>query len=135
MMRYRMMKLFAAVLVAAAISACSSPEARFAEAMARGEEYFATQNYEKARVEYRNALQLKPNDADARFQAGRVAEKLQNLREAVQFYRGTLDIRKDHYEAMAALGRILAIAGAGDQALATVEAVSDRLGRRLGEGS
>lgn len=118
-MRKRWMNLVAVLLVTA-VAACSSPEARFAEAMTRGSEYFASANYDKARVEYRNALQLKPNDAEARFQAGRVAEKQENLREAIQFYRGALAIKPDLYEAMASLGRILAIAGAGDMALETV---------------
>lgn len=125
MIRERLLK-FAAVLLLSAglgagLAACSSPEARFAEAMSRGGEFYAADNFDKARVEFRNALQLKPNDPEARFQAGRVAEKLQNLREAVQFYRGTLDIKPDHFEAMASLGRIFAIAGAGDKALETVE--------------
>jgi tetratricopeptide (TPR) repeat protein len=50
-------------------------------------------NYEKARVEFQNALQISPVDPEARFEMGVVDEKLGKPREAAQFYQATIDVK------------------------------------------
>jgi len=99
------------------VAGCGGAEARRQKALAKGNEYYSAGNYEKARVEFRNALQLTPNDADARYQNGRVLEKLQKYREAVGFYQGALEVRPDFPEARIGLGRLLLFGGVPDRAL------------------
>ncbi|HEV7716542.1 MAG TPA: tetratricopeptide repeat protein, partial [Steroidobacteraceae bacterium] len=103
------------------LSACGGAASRRASHMERGQEFFTAGNYEKARVEFRNALQIMPNDADARYMNGRVAEKLNDLRTAVGMYQGAIDVNADHVQARANLGRLLVFAGAPARALEIVE--------------
>jgi tetratricopeptide (TPR) repeat protein len=92
-------------------------ETRKGEAMKRGQEYFAAQNWEKARVEFRNALQVAPDDAETRFMNARVLEKLNNIPDSARMYQSTIDVAPDHVGARAALGRMLVFAGNADHAL------------------
>ena len=89
--------------------------------MERGREYFAQENYEKARVEFRNALQMSPQDAEARFMTASVSEKLGNINEAARLYQATIEINPDHTQARAALGRLYVFSGVAAKAKELVE--------------
>lgn len=103
------------------LAGCAGAEARRAQAMEKGAEFFAAENYVKARVEFRNALQIAPNDPEARYQSGRVAEQLGEIREAAQFYQGAIDVRTDHPGARADLARLMVMTGAPQRALDTLK--------------
>jgi tetratricopeptide (TPR) repeat protein len=115
----------AAALAAAILSmllvACGGADTRRGEHMQRGQEYFAAENWEKARVEFRNALQVTPDDPNARFMNARVAEKLNNLSDAARLYQATIDVAPDHIQARAALGRMYVFGGAPDRAIEMVK--------------
>jgi tetratricopeptide (TPR) repeat protein len=110
----------AAVSLAISVSACGGADARRATHMDRGQKFFAEGNYDKARVEFRNALQITPNDADARFMNGRVAEKLGDLRSAAGMYQGAIEANPDHLQARANLGRMLVFGGGAQRALEVI---------------
>jgi predicted Zn-dependent protease len=114
-------KRLALVCFAALVAGCSGGEARKASHMAKGETFLAAGNFEKARIEFRNALQIAPNDSAVRFENGVVAEKLGNPREAGQFYQGAIDVAQDNVPARSALGRLYILMGAPAQALETVK--------------
>ncbi len=105
------------LLVAVSLVACGGAADRKARHLENGREFFAASNFEKARVEFRNALQVDPNDAEARFLHGRALEKLGNLREAAGMYQAAIDSNTDHFGARANLGRIFVFAGAPERAL------------------
>jgi tetratricopeptide (TPR) repeat protein len=100
---------------------CGGAESRKARHLQKGEEFLAAGNYEKARVEFRNGLQIAPNDSVARYDNGAVDEKLGNSREAAQFYQGAIDTNGDNIPARAALGRLFLFAGAPEKALETIK--------------
>ena len=62
-----MLRVSMLIVVVLVVAGCSSKAEREARALKRGGEYFAAENWDKARVEYRNALQLVPNDGEARY--------------------------------------------------------------------
>ena len=109
------------LLCALVLCGCGGAEARKARHLEKGEAFFAQKNYEKARIEFRNALQIAPNDSEARFDNGRVDEKLGNPREAVQYYQGAIDSNADNVAARAALGRLFLFGGAPERALETIK--------------
>jgi tetratricopeptide (TPR) repeat protein len=113
--------LAAAVASALAASGCGGAKGREAKHLAKGKAYLADGNFEKARLEFRNALQLVPTDSEARFENGVVDERLGNPREAAQFYQGAIDSNAENVAARAALGRIYVLSGAPDRALEVIK--------------
>jgi tetratricopeptide (TPR) repeat protein len=110
----------AALAAIVALAGCSGGQARKLEFMARGRAFMAQGDYQKARVEFRNALQIAPKDADVRYLNGLVVEKLGESVAAAQFYQGALDERPDDVEACARLARLYFIYGNSKKALELV---------------
>ncbi|MEI8298021.1 MAG: tetratricopeptide repeat protein [Pseudomonadota bacterium] len=115
------LRIVLAALVALGVGGCSSPVEREAKALKKGGEYFVAGNWDKARVEYRNALQIVPNDGEARFRNGLVLEKLGQFREAAQFFIGALEVKPEHREARVRLARIYVGGGVPEKALELVK--------------
>jgi tetratricopeptide (TPR) repeat protein len=113
-------KLVCAVAIASLMAGCGGTEQRKAGYVEKGERYLAERNYEKARVEFRNALQIDPNDGHARYQLGHIAEKLGNPREAAGYYQAVIDQDANDLESRAALGRLYLLGGAPARALELV---------------
>jgi tetratricopeptide (TPR) repeat protein len=122
-MKIRTRSVFALIagLAVLSLAACGGAESRKAQHLAKGEAFLAAENFEKARVEFRNALQIAPKDPTARFDMGLVDEKLDNPREAAQFYQSTIDADPSHFGARAKLARLYLFSGAPDKALALIE--------------
>jgi tetratricopeptide (TPR) repeat protein len=108
------------------VAGCGGAESRKAKHLAKGQTFLAARNFEKARVEFRNALQIEPTDSEARYENGVVDEKLGNFREAAQFYQGALDTNADNVRARASLGRLYLLSGAAEQALGAVKPGFDK---------
>jgi len=114
-------RLVFAVLIAAVIAGCGGPEARKEKSLEASRAFLADNNLDKARVELRNVLQIDPNDAEARYLSGVVAERLENTRQAAAHYRGALDIAPGHEKARAGLAKIYIGAGLPGEAIKIVE--------------
>jgi tetratricopeptide (TPR) repeat protein len=110
-------------LAVLSLSACGGAQSRKAKHMARGESYLAAAKYEKARIEFQNALQIDPTDVEARYENGLVSEKLGRPRDAARFYESVIDVQPDHLEAHAKLARLHLLAGDPDKALELIEPV------------
>jgi tetratricopeptide (TPR) repeat protein len=119
----RVLVLGTMVLVLGAAAGCGGAHARKAAHMEKGRKYLAAQSYEKARIEFRNALQIDPKDAGAYYQTGVAEEKLDHLPQAAQAYQGAIDLapQHDYLDASIALAKLLALYGAPDRALELVK--------------
>jgi predicted Zn-dependent protease len=104
-----------------ALTACGGAQARKAKHLEKGHAYLDAGNYEKARVEFQNALQIAPIDPEARFENGVVDEKLGKNREAAQFYQGVIDVSPDHVGARTNLARLYLFSGAADKTLELIQ--------------
>jgi tetratricopeptide (TPR) repeat protein len=107
-------------VAAITLAACGGAEKRTARHMEKGQQYLAAGNLEKARVEFRNALQIMPNDTAVRYENGLVSARLGNLREAGEFYEAAIEADPDNVAARAALGRLFLYGGQPDRALDTI---------------
>jgi tetratricopeptide (TPR) repeat protein len=110
-----------AVCFIAALAACGGAKSRYQSHLDRGQQYFHAGQYDKASIEFRNALQIEPHDAQARYLIGLTAEKRGNIREAVGAYEAAIEADAGQLEARAALGKLLVLGGAAKQALTTIE--------------
>ena len=108
-------------LACLALQGCGGAAERHARALERGQEYLKARNYAKARVEFSNALQIEPNDADARYYAAVAAEKSNDLRAAAGGYQAALNVDPTHPLAVAAFARLLVFSGLPQRALDLLE--------------
>ena len=105
------------LLTCAALQGCGGAQERRARAIERGQQFLTERNFAKARVEFSNALQIEPNDADARYLAAVAAEKSNDLRAAAQGYQGALNVDATHPRALAAMARLYVFSGLAEQSL------------------
>jgi len=113
-------------LIAVSMTGCGGAQARKARHLEKGQSYLAAGNFEKARVEFQNALQIAPLDPEARFEMGVVDEKLSKIREAASFYQGTLDVSPEHLGARRNLARLYIFSGVPDKALDLIKPALER---------
>lgn len=104
--------LIGLVLLAVVLSACGGKEDRLTKHFDRGVQHLADGDYEKARVEFKNVLQMEPKHVAALYNMGQSFEKLDDLRSAVSFYQRTLEIEPTHFDAKTRLARLFVTGGA-----------------------
>lgn len=73
--------------------------------MQRANVFFADENYEKARVELKNVIQIDPKSAGAYNLLGQVEEGARNLRKAVASYSHAIELSPDYLAPRIRLGR------------------------------
>ncbi|MEW8194679.1 MAG: tetratricopeptide repeat protein [Candidatus Thiodiazotropha sp.] len=87
----------------------------------RGMELFNQGNFTKARLEFKNVLQIDPKDADAYFMFGQIEEKEENWPKAYALFLRATELDPKHVGAQVHLGTIFALAGETDKALAAAK--------------
>lgn len=82
-----LLKSVALVLLAGLLLSCGGKEERKAKYLERGKTYLAEKNYEKAKIEFKNVLQIDPKDAQGYLYLGQVEEKGRNWSNAFGSYK------------------------------------------------
>ncbi len=98
------------------LSACSSPEEKRNTFMEHGKKFEEQGDLIKARLEYKNAVQVDPKCVDCLTQLGQTEFKLKNLRGAYAAYVKASELAPDNIEIKIELGKILISGRAGRQA-------------------
>lgn len=86
---------------------CTGAETRRARFIEHGEALAAQRDYAKARVEFRNALQINAKDSKTLMRAGEMSEKIENFNDAAMFYQAAVKADPANSRARAELGRIM----------------------------
>lgn len=89
----------AVVLVSAMLGACGGGEERQNEYLSRAQAYFEEGNFEKAKIEVKNVLQINPNNGRARYLAGQIAEEDGNFRAAFASYSAAAQVSPKNVKA------------------------------------
>ena len=111
------------VAIAAALVACGGAEDRKSAHMEKGQALYDEGNYEKARLEFKNVLQIDPKDVPARYALAQTLEKLQNWRGAAGHYLGVLETDPNHVESLSRMGQIYLLGRNNEKA----QELADRL--------
>jgi len=114
------------LLIVFMLAGCGGAEERKAKHMERGKAYFEEENYEKAKVEFKNVLQIDPKAAEPRYYLGRIAESTQQIRGAFGSYSKAVELDPELIDARIRLGRIFVIAGELDSATEQADEVLTR---------
>ncbi len=109
------------VLVAALLTACGGAQSRYASHMRRGKQYLTQGNLDKARLEFRNALQIEPKSADALYFNGQIMDRLGNVRSAFGLYQAAIEAQPDLVSAISGLASIYVVGGVPDKAMALLK--------------
>ena len=113
----RVSKWVAAGIVAVMIlSGCGGAEERKGKYLERAKAYFEEENYDKAKIEFKNVLQIDPKTAAPYYFLGRIAEADQEWREAFGNYSKAVELDPDLLEARTRLGRFYLLADQSDKA-------------------
>ena len=107
--------------VALLLCACTGAESRKASFIAQGQRHLAAHEWQKARLDFGNALQIDPKDQKLQLLLAQVAERTGEFNEAAGRYRALLDRDPGNVVARAALGRLYAGGGLTNEAIALAE--------------
>ncbi len=97
-------KVLVLALIAAMTVGCGGKEEREAKYLERGKEYLAEENYDKAKIEFKNVLQINPKSSEAHYYSAQVAEKLQEWPKAYAGYSKAIELDPENLDARAKLG-------------------------------
>ena len=110
-------------LVALILAGCEGAEGRKDKYMEQAQASFADADYEKAKVSYKNVLQIDPRDLAGNLGLAETLEKMQDWRGAASRYRYALELDPENISAKLRLGRLLFAAQAPQEALKHAEEV------------
>src|SRR3990167_5185149 len=122
-MRILSFRFVLVVLLSAAIAACGGAEGRKQKYLDQADASFAKQDYEKARINYKNVLQIDPKDVKGREGYARTLERLKDWRGAVGQYRAIIEDDPNNNAAKVKLGQLYLLAKASDLAMTLAEEI------------
>ncbi|MDD3182180.1 MAG: tetratricopeptide repeat protein [Alphaproteobacteria bacterium] len=95
---------------------CDSSEEKQAKYVRRGNVLYEKGEYDKARVEYKNAARLNPSDAEVRYRLGLIDEAQGNLPLAFKSFVAAEQQDAHHHDALLKLAQYLVAADQNDEA-------------------
>ena len=103
------------VIIPVCLSSCGrSPQAREGAFLRKGEALLASKQYSRAILEFRNAIQVVPNDAEPYYQLGIAWMQTGDSFDAFRaFYRAT-ELNPKHLQAQKKVAELLSLAGKND---------------------
>jgi tetratricopeptide (TPR) repeat protein len=99
------------------LSACTSPEEKAAEYIESASAMLANNEFKKAEIEYKNALQINQNLPDALYGLAKIYERRNQWSEAYAVLNKIRELNPQHVEGRLLLGRLLLASNQLDQAL------------------
>lgn len=117
-------RLLLSIVFITTLISCGGAEERKAVYLEKAKASIQTGDFEKARIELKNVLQIDPKDADAYFQLGKIYEQQKDYRKAFGNYLKVEELNPDHLVNQANLGRIyLTLANDTDKAQSKIDLI------------
>ncbi len=121
-------KLLIIAITIGLLSACGGKEERKAKYLEKGKSYLAEKNYDKAKVEFKNVLQIDPKDASGHLLLGQVQEKQQNWAKAFASYKKAVDLDPELIEPRVRLSKFYLAQASGMKARKDESGIANALG-------
>jgi len=93
------------------LTACGGAEERKVKYLEKGKQYLEENNYEKAKVEFKNVLQIDPKFAEGYYYMGKIEEHRKDLRKALGNYQKSVELKPDYLDAKANIAKIYTFVG------------------------
>ena len=116
------------LLTASLLVACGGKEERKAKYIERGKAYMADENYDKAKIELKNVLQIDPKEARAYLYLGEINEKSQQWRGAFTNYQKAVNFDPELTEARVRLAKVYLAQAAAMRAQENQDAAANAMG-------
>jgi tetratricopeptide (TPR) repeat protein len=100
-----------------ALAACQDDAAKLQEHMARGEGYAEEEHFPEAIIEFKSALQIDPNHADAHYALAQAYLRAQKPRDGFWELRETVRLDPSNHKAKLEFSQIAIIAGEAPEAI------------------
>lgn len=94
------------VFMVNALLACGGSEERKAKYMEEGKQLFKEGNYEKAKLAFKNVLQIDPKDVESRYEMAESLSKLGDIQNAVGQYMAVIGEAPKHVMSRIRMGQI-----------------------------
>jgi tetratricopeptide (TPR) repeat protein len=117
---------YCALLSVIVLIGCGGAEERKAKYLERGISYYDEKNYEKARVEFKNVLQIDPKSAEPYYYLGLINEINAELRSAYFMYTKALELKPGYIEAEIKLARLHLAADQADEAESLIKSIAEK---------
>jgi tetratricopeptide (TPR) repeat protein len=115
--------VLSALAVSGFLTACGGKEARLAEHLQKGRDFYAAGNTEKALVELKNVLQIDPKTAEPYLIIGKLEEQRGNLQKAFGNYLRASELDPENTEVLTRLGKLYLFGGDMKNAIARIDEV------------
>jgi len=104
-------KFLSLSLLVSVLIACGGAEERKLKYLEKGKSFLTNKNYDKARIEIKNVLQIDPKFAEAYFLMGEIEEDNKELGKALSYYKKAIELDSNYIDAKLRISRIYVIAG------------------------
>lgn len=105
------------------LAGCDNKTDRKTRYLNQGKEQLEAKNYEKARISFKNVLQIDPNDQEGMYQFGKLSEAQQEFQQAFGYYNKVVELNPNHVGANLSLTKFYLAANVLDKAENTLGAV------------
>ena len=104
-------KLMAILLFVSLLVSCAEAERSKVSHLEKGIVYLDNNNIDKARIEFKNALQIDPKYSRAYYYMGMLEERNKNLRKALSYYNGAMELSPKDLEPKIKVAKIYLVVG------------------------
>jgi tetratricopeptide (TPR) repeat protein len=117
------MKKLVFICLLVLIQACGKTEDKVKSYLESGKTLYKQGNYDKAKIEFKNVIQLNPKQADAYYHLALMDEKSQNWQSMYANLTQATKLDPKNNDALLKLGRLALLSGHADETLSHAEAV------------